>query len=275
MEQIRYNLLNSFLPQDLLESFNRMNSTARQYTMNRICGFNKRESLIAVGTNAKDEKSISSIIQKMEERNPTINQVVEYCLSHDVQKELLDTNSKFNKVVDEKAKEVMQPNADLKMQQLNNITQTPNVLSPDKAQSIQFYRDVIKGSIQTTKTICTYDAQGNLLGKRVEKINDVNVKMQAREKLDRILGLNALQQLGQVTLGSISVNIVDASKKEEPRQVDVQDDAKVLDDEEIVINEVVEEKKPEVKEEKLPLYYTDENGNRRRRPSWQRTIKQD
>lgn len=271
---MRYDALNAFLPQDLLERFGKMNATARQYTMNRICGYNKRESLIAVGTNAKDESSLSSTIQKLEQRNPTINEVIDYCASHNVADTLLNPQSQFNKVLDEKAKEVLDPQAEAKMQQLNNICKNPNNLTPDRAQSVQFYRDVIKGSIQTTKTICTYDAQGKLLGRRVEKINDVNVKMQAREKLDRLLGLNALQQLGQVQLGSIAINIVDASKKDE-KQVDYQEDAKVLDTEEIVIDEQVEERKPEVKEEKLPLYYTDENGNRRRRPSWQRTIKQD
>lgn len=271
---MKYTALNAFLPQDLLERFNKMNATARQYTMNRICGFNKRESLIAVGTTAKDEASLSSTVQKLEQRNPTINEVIDYCTSHNVADELMNPKSEFNKVVEQKAKEVLDPQAELKMQQLNNICKNPNNITPDRARSIQFYQDVIKGAIQTTKTISTYDAKGNLLGKRVEKINDVNVKMQAREKLDRLLGLNALQQLGQVQVGSIAINIVDASKKDD-KPIDVQEDAKVLDTEEIIIDEQVEEKKPEVKEEKLPLYYTDENGNRRRRPSWQRTIKQD
>ena len=46
-------------------------------------------------------------------------------------------------------------------------------------------------------------------------MSDVETKMKARKELDRILGLNQMPDLGSLQMGDITINIVDASKREE------------------------------------------------------------
>ena len=46
-------------------------------------------------------------------------------------------------------------------------------------------------------------------------MDDVDVRIKARKELDRILGLNMLPNIDNLQIGGITVNIVDASKKEE------------------------------------------------------------
>ena len=226
------------LPQDLLIKFNKMNQTGKQYTVNRILGFSKVDSIRAAGSNAKEGHSLSGTAQSLEERNPQIQEIVDYAQQNNLEAQLMNDKSAFAKTIEEKKNE-------LQMQQLNQAT---SVMSPNMAESVDFYRKVVSGNIKSKKTIVSYDAQGKEIGRKTEYIEDVGSKMQAREKLDRLLGINAIQNLGQVQVGSISINIVDASKKEpdEEREVDIQNDA-IIRDETIIEQEperVVEEEKP-------------------------------
>lgn len=226
------------LPQDLLIKFNKMNQTGKQYTVNRILGFSKVDSIRAAGSNAKEGHSLSGTAQSLEERNPQIQEIVDYAQQNNLEAQLMNDKSTFAKTIEEKKNE-------LQMQQLNQAT---SVMSPNMAESVDFYRKVVSGNIKSKKTTVTYDAHGKELGRKTEFIEDVGSKMQAREKLDRLLGINAIQNLGQVQVGSISINIVDASKKEpdEEREVDIQNDA-IIRDETIIEQEperVVEEEKP-------------------------------
>ena len=226
------------LPQDLLIKFNKMNQTGKQYTVNRILGFSKVDSIRAAGSNAKEGHSLSGTAQSLEERNPQIQEIVDYAQQNNLEAQLMNDKSAFAKTIEEKKNE-------LQMQQLNQAT---SVMSPNMAESVDFYRKVVSGNIKSKKTTVTYDAHGKELGRKTEFIEDVGSKMQAREKLDRLLGINAIQNLGQVQVGSISINIVDASKKEpdEEREVDIQNDA-IIRDETIIEQEperVVEEEKP-------------------------------
>ena len=288
---LRYDILFRTLPKDMLDEFNKMNMTGRQYTANRVLGMSRADAYIATGSQVKSRDGARSVSSSLEARNPIIQKILDYCANNNIAKELLDPNSEFNKAVEAEAKkaqeaeqqkveketnalfkakanEVVEPNAEAKMQQLQ-LAQ--NSMTPDFAQSIQFYRDIVNGKTRSYKTIKTYDADGKLIGKRIEETSDIATKMQAREKLDKMLGLNALQQLGQVQIGSIAIKIMDTSKHEDENNIDVQD-AVITNTDEIVLEQEVEEHKPKVKEEKLPLYYTNEKGERRRRPSWQRTI---
>ena len=217
------------LPEELLIKFNKMNNTARQYTLSRIVGFNKVESVKNAGSSAEGS-SLSSIAQSLEERNPAINEIVEYATQHNIDKQLLADEGKFAKEI--QAKE-------------DQLAHATSVMNPTMAESVNFYRRVANGAIKSYKTIETYDKDGKLTGRRREIIDDVDAKMRAREKLDRLLGINAIQNLGQVQVGSISINIVDASKKEDDKpEVDVQDDA-------IVRDEVIVEQEPDVVEESI------------------------
>ena len=220
------------LPNELLVRFNKMNNTARQYTLNRILGFSKVDSIKNAGSMATSGSSLSSTAQSLEERNPAINDIIEYANAHNIDKQLLSDENKFAKEV--QAKE-------------DQLAHAVSVMSPTMAESVNFYRRIANGSIKTYKTTETYGADGKLISRKRETIDDVDAKMRAREKLDRLLGINAIQNLGQVQVGSISINIVDASKKEDDdeRQVDFQEDA-------IVTDETIIEQEPVVEVEKAP-----------------------
>ena len=59
------------------------------------------------------------------------------------------------------------------------------------------------------------NADGNVVSRKVEEISDVSAKMNARKELDRILGVNKVIDLGSLSYGDITVNIVNASKADE------------------------------------------------------------
>lgn len=231
---VRWDEILKGLPEDLLVKFNKMNQTAKQYTVNRILGFSKVDSIKAAGSNAKPDM-LSSTAKSLEERNPQIEEIVQWGLEHSLESQLNNENSNFSKTLEGKK-------AELEMQQLNHAA---SVMSPNMAESVDFYKKVASGFYKTRKTIERYDSNGNLIERKKEVIEDVDAKMRAREKLDRLLGINAIQNLGQVQVGSISINIVDASKKEETeaeREVDFQPDALVQD-------EVIVEQEPQVEVE--------------------------
>jgi hypothetical protein len=85
----------------------------------------------------------------------------------------------------------------------------------ETAKRIQFYRDIISGKIKTVKKIKRYNAKGALIDTKIEEQNDLDVKMKARKELDKILGLNQVIDLDKLQIGGITVNIVDANKKDE------------------------------------------------------------
>ena len=223
------------LPQDLLIRFNKMNNTARQYTLSRILGFSKVDSIRNAGSQAKPDM-LSSTARSLEERNPQIEEIVKWGLEHSLESQYANDKSEFAKTLEGKK-------AEAEIAQLNHAT---SVMTPNMAESIEFYRRVANGGIKTYRTTERYGPDGKtLIERKREIIDDVDAKMRAREKLDRLLGINAIQNLGQVQVGSISINIIDASKKEdkeEDRVVDYQDDA-------IITDETIIEQEPNIEVE--------------------------
>lgn len=268
---MKYNEILKGLPENLLIGFNKLNATGKQYTVNRILGFNKVDSMKNAGSNAKDNSSLSSTAQSLEQRNPIIEEIVEYAQQHNFEKELLSDEGKFAKTLDQKEREA-------KEQQLAYAS---SVMRPDMAESINFYRRVANGSIKKYKTTEKYDAEGNLLFRTREIVDDPSARMLARERMDKLLGINAIQNLGQVQVGSISINIVDASKPKDEDDIDdiIVDVDNISTDEngneiidegtEIERENTVEVEKEEAQKEKKSNYYIDEKGNRRRKLSWQ------
>ena len=109
----------------------------------------------------------------------------------------------------------------------------------ETAERIQFYRDIISGKIKTIRKTKKYNADKVFQGMTIEEVSDINVKVQARKELDKILGLNQLIDLGQITSGSFTFNFVDASNKEEladSRNKIVLDpkDVEIIDGEEVI-----------------------------------------
>ena len=109
----------------------------------------------------------------------------------------------------------------------------------ETARRIQFYRDVANGKIKTVRKTKKLNAEGAVIGTTIEEISDIDSRIKARKELDRILGLNSIIDIDKLKVGDITINIVDASKKEElsdernkvyldPENVEVIDGEKVV-----------------------------------------------
>ena len=95
------------------------------------------------------------------------------------------------------------------------LLQTIDGADGETARRIQFYRDILNGKIKSYKKTTTKDENGKIKSVKIEEVDDVDVRIKARKELDRILGLNMLPNIDNLQIGGITVNIVDASKKEE------------------------------------------------------------
>lgn len=87
-------------------------------------------------------------------------------------------------------------------------------MSIDQVQNLQFWREVAMGKIVTEKETKTYDKEGKLTGRKVEKVKDVNVRMKAQEMVTRILNIEEVMELGTIQVPNVNIMIVDARKKE-------------------------------------------------------------
>ena len=104
----------------------------------------------------------------------------------------------------------------------------------------------MNGKVKTVRKTKKYNALGALLETKVEEISDVDVKMRARKELDKILGLNQMPDLSKLQMGDITINIVDASKKEEIEDsrntVELDpNDVQVIDGEKVIVEQEVKE----------------------------------
>jgi hypothetical protein len=128
------------------------------------------------------------------------------------------------------------------------IAQVIEGADSETARRIQFYRDIMNGKIETVRKTSRYNALGEKIETKIEKVSDVETKMKARKELDKILGLNQMPEFDKLQMGDITINIVDASKKEElqdsrnsiqldPKDVEVIDGETVFVEEEKIIKE--------------------------------------
>lgn len=253
MPSIKYNEIAKCLPDNLREDFCRMNAVAKQYTAHRIMGMTKKDALLQTGSTAV--KTANQTADYLERKNPQIKEIVNYCINNSVEQRLLNPKSSFNKVIDEQVKQAKSDEAltaqvltPEQQQQIEEIEKAPFALTPNQAESIQFYRDLCRGKYKTYKTTIVYDADDKVVSKKVEKIDDVAVKIKARQELDRLLGLNSLRQMGSVQVGKMTIKIIDTSQPTEEDNkppVDYQN-ATIIDEEDVIdggVEEIHEKKK--------------------------------
>ena len=113
--------------------------------------------------------------------------------------------------------------------------------SGELARQIQFFRDIAEGKIKTVKR--TVYRNGDKTTTKTEYISDVDTRIKARKELDRLLGISALQPLGQISAGgNVNIMIVDASKKDavedsrnNPVFMEMQDKTEEVDGEVVIV----------------------------------------
>lgn len=173
------------------------------YVLLRGRGYSATEAYKMAGYQANNANQKAYLLEKRE--HPEIQGLISALAGQKGLEGLEDPNSDINKLLDDKAKEGSNVGA----------LAVINGADGETARRIQFYRNIINGKIRSVKTLEFYNKNGQLISSRKEYIDDVDTRMKARKELDRILGLHEVVDVGALKMGDITINIVDASKKEE------------------------------------------------------------
>ena len=173
----------------------------------------------------------------LEKRNQILPELINCILGQKRVRELTEQDSAINQQIDALA---LQDGAEKMLEVIEGA-------DGETARRIQFYRDVMSGKIKTVRRTTRYNAMGEKIETKVEEVSDVDTKMKARKELDRILGLNQALDFDKLQVGEITVNIVDASKKDElapPEEIIDLDPSKVqeINGQTVVVEEEIVEK---------------------------------
>lgn len=223
------------------EAYEKLPLRQRKYVEFRGQGYSKTNSYKMAGFDGKVAPQAAYLLEK---RNAVLPELINCILGQTKVRELSKEESDLNQRIDALA---LQDGAE-------KMLETIEGADGETAKRIQFYRDVMNGKIKTVRKTTRYNAMGEKIETKVEELSDVETKMKARKELDRILGLNQMPDLSKLQMGDITINIVDASKREEladERNTVVLDPDKVeiIDGEKVVVEEeMVEKESPSAKD---------------------------
>lgn len=223
------------------DAYEKLPTRQRKYVEFRGQGYSKTTAYKMAGFDGKVATQAAYILER---RSQIIQELIECILGQKRVRDLSQEDSEINQRIDALA---LQDGAEKMMEVIEGA-------DGETAKRIQFYRDVMNGKIKTVRKTTRYNAMGEKIESKIEEVSDVETKMKARKELDRILGLNQIADLNKLQVGDITINIVDASKKEEladsrntielePNDVTEIDGEKVL-----VQEEKVEVEKPSSKD---------------------------
>ena len=215
------------------EAYEKLPLRQRLYVDFRGEGNSKTNSYKMAGF---DGKTAGQAAYLLEQRNEIIAELVKCVQGQNKVAQLSQEDSIVNQQIDALA---LQDGAEKMMEVIEGA-------DGETAKRIKFYRDVMNGKVKTVRTTMKYNALGALIEKKVEEIADVDVKMRARKELDRILGLNQLPDLSKLQMGDITINIVDASKKEEiadsRNTIELDpNDVQIIDGEQVIVEQEIKE----------------------------------
>lgn len=217
------------------DAYEKLAPRQRLYVDYRGQGNSKTNSYKMAGF---DGKMASQAAYILERRVAGMTELIECLLGQSKARQLAIADSDLNKQIDALAQQDGAEKAIAVIEGADGET----------AKRIQFYRDIIAGKIKTTRKTTKYNATGALVERKVEEVSDVEAKMKARKELDRILGLNQIPNLDDMlTVGDITINIVDASKREEVEDsrnaIELNpEDVEIIDGEQTIVTEESEEK---------------------------------
>lgn len=230
----------AFFTKEQQAAFEKLNNRQRKYVEFRGQGYSKTNAYKMAGFEGKKAAQAAYI---MEKSNKVITELSECMLSQNKVRQLSQEESLINRQIDALAQQ----------EGAEKMLEVVEGADGETARRIQFYRDVMNGKIKTVRRTMRYNAMGERLETKVEEVSDVETKMKARKELDRILGLNQMIDLDKLQVGDITINIVDASKREELADsrniIDLDPDkVEVIDGESVVVEEdkVERETKAEV-----------------------------
>lgn len=211
------------------EYFNKLPKRQRAYVEFRGQGYKKTEAYRMAGY---DGKTAGQAAYMLEQRNPAMVDCIETLQNAKKAKDLLTSESKISQQIDALAMQ----------QKAEDVLAKIDGMDGEQARRIKFYRDIVEGKIKTVRKTKKLNAMGVCVETKIEEVSDIEGRMKARRELDRLLGLQEIVDLGNLQVGDITINIVDASRKEELADernivnLDM-DKVEVIDGEEIVVAE--------------------------------------
>lgn len=203
------------------EAYEKLPAQQRLYIDYRGSGNSRTSAYQMAGYVAKNSAQSAYLLER---RNSNITELIKTLQTQTKARQLTQEESALNRQIDALA---LQEGAEKALEVIEGA-------DGETAKRIKFYRDVINGKVKTKRTTKKLNALGAVVETRIEEIEDIDAKMRARKELDKILGLQQLPDLGKLAVGDITINIVDASKREE-----LEDSRNVVD---LNIDEVVIEK---------------------------------
>lgn len=184
------------------EAYEKLPAQQRLYVDYRGQGNGRPQAYQMAGYVAKNPAQTAYLLER---RNSNIKELIETLQTQKKARELTQVESALNKQIDALA---TQQGAEKMLEAIEGA-------DGETAKRIKFYRDIINGKVKTKRTTTKLNAMGAVKETKIEEIEDIDAKMRARKELDKLLGLTQLPDLGSLTMGDITINIVDASKKEE------------------------------------------------------------
>ena len=215
------------------EAYEKLAVRQRKYVDFRGQGYSKTHAYKMAGFDGKVAGQAAYILEK---RNSVLPELISCIQGQKKVRDLNEQDSAINQQIDALA---LQDGAEKMMEVIEGA-------DGETAKRIKFYRDIMNGKVKTVRKTMKYNGLGVLVETKVEEVSDVDVKMRARKELDRILGLNQLPDLDRLQMGDITINIVDASKKDEledeRNSIDLDpSDVQVIDGEQVIVEQDREE----------------------------------
>lgn len=190
--------------------YNSLPELQRKYVDARIEGYNKADSARRAGYKKSNPTAQGNMIER---RNPMIKEMIRAAL--DARKVQSFAKNPENSAIGERidALAIQNKNAD--------IIKRVESLSPDMAERVKFYKDIVEGKIRSVKRTVFRNKNNEVTSSKEEYTSDISIRMKARQELDRLLGLGTMPTVGEVVTGSnntINILIVDSSIKETEEQ---------------------------------------------------------
>ena len=227
------------LTEEQQQYYENLNVRRRKYVDFRAQGYSKTQSYKMAGYGGNN---LGQAAHNLEKNDKGLAELIETMLSVKKAQDVVENNedSDINKQIDALA---LQDGAEKMLEVIEGA-------DGETAKRIQFYRDIASGKIKTVRKTTHKNAQGAVLKVVVEEISDIDTRMKARRELDKILGLNSVIDLGAIKTGDITINIVDASKREEledsRNKVNLNpDDVEIIDGEQVIVTNAENEKPKE------------------------------
>ena len=178
----------------------------RAYIDYRSKGFSKTDSYRRAGY--IDSKNSGQNAWIMESRTyPFMKELIEVRQQIKKANEVLDPESQISKNID----------AIIKADEAKQVLSVVENADAEELKEIKFFRDIAEGKIKTVKKTKYLNAAGVVIKQKVEEISDIESRIKARKHLTMLLGLNKVVDVGNIQTGNITINIVDASKKDEAK----------------------------------------------------------